>query len=284
MFLIAMHHGIQLTPNELPSIEGSDMLPAVLRALRKVGLKSKALHNCRWEKASALGTAYPALAIRKDGSWLILVHAITAADGTQRAAIVDPCAEQNGIQFWTPETFVDGWDGALVLCKRVQRPDDEGQPFGLRWFLPEIVAPAPVPARRRGGGDAVQLIGFAIPLLFQVLIDKVMTHPVVPDALCRGAAVFVLLAVFDGFFGYTRQRLMLLATNKIDARLARAPSPPARVCRFLLRRRTTAGVLARHMQQTEKLRHFLTGRLFQTMLDAARCRCCWCCCCSTAAS
>jgi ATP-binding cassette subfamily B protein len=30
---------------------------------------------------------------------------------------------------------------------------------------------------------------------------------------------------------------------------------------------TTAGVLTRHMQQTEKLRHFLTGRLFQTLLD-----------------
>jgi ATP-binding cassette, subfamily B, bacterial HlyB/CyaB len=30
-----------------------------------------------------------------------------------------------------------------------------------------------------------------------------------------------------------------------------------------------AGVLTRHMQQTEKLRQFLTGRLFQTFLDAA---------------
>ena len=32
---------------------------------------------------------------------------------------------------------------------------------------------------------------------------------------------------------------------------------------------SAAGVLARHMQQTEKIRQFLTGRLFQTLLDAA---------------
>ena len=31
---------------------------------------------------------------------------------------------------------------------------------------------------------------------------------------------------------------------------------------------TTAGVITRHMQQVEKIRSFLTGRLFFTLLDA----------------
>jgi subfamily B ATP-binding cassette protein HlyB/CyaB len=81
--------------------------------------------------------------------------------------------------------------------------------------------------------------------------------------------VFVLLTLFDGVFGYVRQQCMLLASNKIDARLG------ARTFRHLLSlplsffESHAAGVLVRHMQQTEKLRHFLTGRLFQVMLDAA---------------
>ncbi|GGC61077.1 hypothetical protein GCM10011504_44130 [Siccirubricoccus deserti] len=91
--------------------------------------------------------------------------------------------------------------------------------------------------------------------MFQVLIDKVVTHHAY-RTLYVVAGNFELLTLFDGCFGHLRQRLMLLATNKIDARLG------ARTFRYLL------GL--RHMQQAEKLRHFLTGRLFQTMLDATQ--------------
>ena len=142
------------------------------------------------------------------------------------------------------------------------------QPFGLRWFLPEIIR-----QRHFFRGVAIaailsSLIGFGTPLLFQVLIDKVITHQSY-QTLYTVTLVFVLLTAFDGCFGYIRQRLMLLATNKIDARLG------ARTFAHLLGlplhffESHAAGVLVRHMQQTEKLRHFLTGRLFQTMLDAA---------------
>jgi ATP-binding cassette subfamily B protein len=268
MFLVAMHHGLHLAPDELPAIEGPDMLPAVLRSMRKLGLHGKVMQNCSWEKLGALGTAYPAMAIRRDGSWVILVHVIPAGDGTRRAAILDPAEEPRGMQLWTQEAFAEHWAGTLVLCKRVYALQDESQPFGLRWFLPEIIR-----QRRFFRGVAIaailsSLIGFATPLMFQVLIDKVVTHHSY-QTLYVVAATFVLLTVFDGCFGYLRQRLMLLATNKIDARLG------ARTFSHLLGlplhffESHAAGVLVRHMQQTEKLRHFLTGRLFQTMLDAA---------------
>ena len=268
MFLVAMHHGLQLAPEELPAIEGSDMVPSVLRSMRKLGLHGKVLRHCSWEKAGALGTAYPAMAIRKDGSWVILVHVIPGGDGTRIAAIVDPVVEQDGVQLCTRADFVESWAGTLVLCKRAHASTDENQPFGLRWFLPEIIR-----QRRFFRGVAVaailsSLIGFATPLLFQVLIDKVIAHQSY-QTLYTVVAVFVLLTAFDGCFSYIRQRLMLLATNKIDARLG------ARTFQHLLGlplhffESNAAGVLVRHMQQTEKLRHFLTGRLFQTMLDAA---------------
>jgi ATP-binding cassette subfamily B protein len=57
-------------------------------------------------------------------------------------------------------------------------------------------------------------------------------------------------------------------TNKVDAAIG------ARVFAKMLSlpvpffEQIPAGVLARHLQQTEKLRQFLTGRLFQTALDA----------------
>jgi ATP-binding cassette, subfamily B, bacterial HlyB/CyaB len=167
------------------------------------------------------------------------------------------------------ERFLAEWDGTLILCRKpAPALTEEDQPFGLRWFLPEILR-----HRRFFAGVALaavlsNLIGFAIPLLFQVLIDKVVPHQSTQTLLVV-VLVFVLLVLFDGFFGYARQRLMLLASNKIDARLV------SRTFRHLLGlplaffEGNAAGVLTRHMQQTEKLRHFLTGRLFQTLLDAA---------------
>ncbi|WP_419897174.1 peptidase domain-containing ABC transporter [Roseomonas sp. USHLN139] len=268
VFLLAMHHGQHLTPAELPVPARGDMTGAVLRSLKGAGLAGKALSRCDWDKAGSLGSAYPALATRRDGSWFILVHLVAAADGSKLAAILDPRDEAAGVQLVGREAFLAEWSGRLVVAKRANKVTDENQRFGLRWFLPEIIR-----HRRLFQGVAIaaimaNLISFAIPLLFQVLIDKVITHHSY-QTLTVVVAVFVLLTVFDGIFSYARQRLMLLASNKIDARLS------SRTFRHLLGlplhffESNSAGVLARHLQQTEKLRHFLTGRLFQTLLDAA---------------
>src|SRR3712207_693182 len=117
LFLVAMHHGLQLAPEELPAIEGPDMLRPVLGAMRKAGLKTRVLRDCGWEKAAGLGTAYPALAPRRDGSWVILVHVVPGPDGNQMAAVLDPATEVAGVQLVPREQFLQGWGGTLVLCR-----------------------------------------------------------------------------------------------------------------------------------------------------------------------
>ena len=104
------------------------------------------------------------------------------------------------------------------------------------------------------------VIALATPLMFQILIDKVITHRSY-QTLYSLMLIFGVLTMFDGVFSYTRQYLMLFITSKIDGRLA------SRTFRHLLSlplfffERTTAGVLARHMQQTEAIRQFLTRTL-----------------------
>jgi ATP-binding cassette subfamily B protein len=81
--------------------------------------------------------------------------------------------------------------------------------------------------------------------------------------------VFATVTSFDALFLYARQRLMLLLTNKVDARLAVRTFEKLLSLPMPFFEHQPAGVLVRHMQQTEKLRHFLTGRLFQCALDSA---------------
>ena len=74
------------------------------------------------------------------------------------------------------------------------------------------------------------VISFATPLLFNVMIDKVVPHHSYQTLLAVSLA-FAVMVLFDGVFGYVRQSLTLLASNKIDARLAgayvRASAEPA---------------------------------------------------------
>ncbi|HVI37704.1 MAG TPA: peptidase domain-containing ABC transporter, partial [Gaiellales bacterium] len=195
---------------------------------------------------------------------------IGPADGPEGPGlmVLDPAAECAGVALVPRAEFLRLWDGTLVLCRRAHPLLAEDQPFGLRWFVPEIVRHGRYFRDVATAAVASNAIGLCTPLLYHVIIDKVVPHRSY-QTLAAVVVVFVLLTVFDGLFGYVRQRMMLLATNKIDARLV------SRTFRHLLGlpmpffEASAAGVLARHMQQTEKLRQFLTGRLFQTLLDAA---------------
>ncbi|WP_408904149.1 peptidase domain-containing ABC transporter [Pseudoroseomonas cervicalis] len=263
-----MHHGRKLAAEDMPQPVAGDMSRALLQGLRKVGLEGRVLARCRFDKAAGLGTAYPALVRRPDGSWFILINMVPAAEGGLLVALLDPRAEQEGVTLVSRERFEAQWDGTLLLCRPSRGLTEENQPFGFRWFIPEILRHRSLFQGVAMAAIMANLISFAIPLLFQVLIDKVIAHHSY-RSLGAIVAIFLLLVLFDGIFGYARQRLMLLASNKIDARLS------SRTFRHLLGlplhffESNTAGVLARHLQQTEKLRHFLTGRLFQTLLDAA---------------
>ena len=267
-FLLVAHHGVSLAPEQLPALAEDDMVPPVREALNRAGLRSRTIGPCSWAKAMSLGSAYPVLAVMRSGHWVILIQGVPGDGGETAAAVLDPRREAEGVQIVSRAAFEAEWSGVLLLARRAPRITDERQPFGLRWFVPDLIR-----QRRLLGGVIcaaliANLIGFAIPLLMQVLIDRVIAHQAW-NTLVVVTAIFVLLATFDAAFSYVRQRLMLVAGGKIDARLG------ARVFGHMLSlplsvfETTAAGVMARNIQQTEKLRHFLTGRLLQTMLDAA---------------
>ena len=268
LFLVAMHHGIYLTPEDLSTVNDTDPLTSGLRLLMRIGLKTKALRNRRWEHASTLGTAYPALVLKKNGQWMILVKIVPGPDGETQPAVIDPTANGGGIALMSRADFLEAWNGTLILCARSRRLIAASQPFGLRWFLPDILKNAAYFRSVATAAIMSNAISFSIPLMFQVLIDKVITHHSY-QTLYSIIAIFLVLTLFDGVFGYVRQRLMLLTSNKIDASLASRTFAHLLGLPLHFFESNPVGVLNRHMQQTERIRHFLTGRLFQTLLDAA---------------
>ncbi len=267
VFLLAAHHGVHLAPEALPALVEGDMAGPVQQALDRAGFRTRVLQGGGWRRLVGLGSAVPALAVMRDGRWVILVHAGDAG-GSEAAAILDPAREAEGMRLVPREQFLADWSGMLVLARHAPRVSDENQPFGLRWFLPEILRHRGLFAGVAAAAVIANLIGFATPLLLQVLIDRVISHEAW-NTLAVVVSVLVLLAAFDAAFLYVRTRLMMIAGGKVDARLGSRAFGHLMSLPLSVFETNAAGVLARHMQQTEKLRAFLTGRLFQTLLDAA---------------
>ena len=164
------------------------------------------------------------------------------------------------------EKFCALWDGNVVFLKRSHSLTDLNQPFSLRWFLPEILKQKAAFRDVIIAVMAMNLLALASPMFFQVVIDKVLVHQSVTTLWVLAAGVVIAL-IFDAIFGYLRQMLLLVATNKIDMRITRRAFGHLLSLSIDYFESTSAGVITRHMQQLESIRNFLTGRIFFTILD-----------------
>jgi len=267
---IAQHHGLQINPERLIDENAlraeEPTTGALLRIASEIGLKAKA-DKITWQRLMAQGGVFPLMAKLDNGNMIIVVGVKTAENGgEEQAAVLNPAAANAQVVLVPRSDFEKHWFGDVVFVKRQHKFTDPNQPFGLRWFIPEILKQKAAFRDIFIAAIAMQLLALASPIFFQLVIDKVLTHQSVTTLQVLGVGI-VMALVFDSTFGFLRQTLTLAASNKIDMRLTR------RVFSHLLSlpidffETTSAGVVTRHMQQLEKIRSFLTGRLFMTGLD-----------------
>jgi ATP-binding cassette subfamily B protein len=266
---IAQHHGLQVNPERLIddyALRGEEPAGArLLRIASEIGLKAKQSH-LSWDSLLAQGGVFPLIARLDNGNAVIVVGA-RADDADGKVAILDPLEEAAGVMLLTREQFCTRWHGDIVFIKRQHALTDPNQPFSLRWFIPEILKQKAAFRDIAIAAFAMHFLALASPIFFQLVIDKVLMHQSAATLSVLAVGIVAALA-FDGIFNYLRQLLTLAATNKIDMRLTRRTFGHLLSLPIDYFETTSAGVIARHMQQLEKIRGFLTGRLFFTALDA----------------
>ena len=264
---IAQHHGLQINPERLineyalGAQEPGNLL--LLRMAADIGLKAK-VEQLSWKGLMAQGGVFPLIACMNDGTAMIVVG--MRADAGGRIALLDPSAAQAVVVLEDETSFCARWAGQVILVKREHKITDPDQRFGFTWFIPEILKQKAAFRDIFIAALAMHFLSLASPIFFQLVIDKVLTHQS-ETTLWVLAAGIVLALAFDSIFGYLRQMLTLAATNKIDMRLTRRTFAHLLSLPIDYFETTTAGVVTRHMQQLEKIRNFLTGRMFFTALD-----------------
>ncbi len=226
----------------------------VLRAaMRQTGVRAKCVKNQRGRLSSH---PLPALADGPEG-WFII--GALSADGV----VIQRPGQQ--IEQISREALDSLWSGNIIVLT-VRESTLSNRSFGFNWFVPQIVR------YRRLIGEvllmtfALNLLGLAGPLLFQNVIDKVLSHHTM-STLTVLSVGFVAVSCWEVAFGWLRTRLFSETTQKIDVELG------ARIFRHLLSlplsyfENRRVGDTVTRVRQIEPVREFLTNASLSVLVD-----------------
>lgn len=231
------------------------------------GMKAKKT-TLSWKVLPSLGEAFPVIAEKKDGKFVILCG-LRKFEDQEQIAIIDPTVEKKPAEnfiFWNKEDYEKNSTGKAFFIKRIYSMLDENQPFGLKWFIPEFLKLKGLFWQIAIAVFIITLIALITPLFFQIVVDKVLAHESYTTLNVLGIGIIIALG-FNALIEYLRDYLLLFATNKIDIRTATKTFKHLMNLPIDFFEKMSSGVLIKHMQQSEKIRGFLSGNLFFTILE-----------------
>ncbi|MFN5707350.1 MAG: peptidase domain-containing ABC transporter [Planctomycetota bacterium] len=272
--LIGRHHGLDVSADRLIhdySLENEEPdQRRLLRMARDAGLKVRP-GKLTWKHLEKMQQVFPVMAKLNNGNYVIIVglRRKELEDGTilNQVAIFDPLADRPDFIFLERDDFERSWKGEVILAKRTFTVLDQDQPFSLSWFIPEMWKQRSAFVDVAIAVFFIHLISLVVPLYFQIVIDKVLVNYALSTLQVITVGICLAL-LFDAILGFLRGFLLLHATSKIDVRVSTRTFQHMLALPMTFFEHISAGVLAKHMQQTSKIREFLTGSLFTTLLDA----------------
>jgi ATP-binding cassette subfamily B protein len=267
---VARHMGLDWSLTRLLHLYGKEKEQdgrELARIARTEGMKA-ALHKSNWKEISASQKLTPFLVHLNTGAWFVVVKVGDGArkDGEpEQIVLFNPLVPEANLFAIPKDKFLSHWTGEVLLLKRVFKKG-EAQPFGLSWFKPEFWRQRGLLANIIGAAIAMHVLALAVPIFFQIVIDRVLIYLSVSTLVVIGIGVVVAI-VFDALFNGLRSYFILTTASRIDIRLSQT------TFRHLMRLpisffdHARTGVVTKHMQQGQQIREFLTGRLLGTLLD-----------------
>ena len=236
-------------------------VPEMLRAANPLGLRAR-LVKPTLQRLGAM--PLPAIAKDREGAYFIIGRFGLGDDGVvQRLIIQRPGERPTPVSI---DDFAAVWDGSLVLLARKFTFGDPARPFGISWFFDAIFRYRRILGEVLLVSFALQLLGLATPLFFQVIVDKVLVHHGMSTLNVVAIGLGLALS-FEVVLGGLRSYVFSHTTTRIDVELG------ARLFNHLLRLplgyfgvRRVGDSVAR-VRELENIRQFLTGSTLTLVLD-----------------
>lgn len=213
---------------------------------------------------AALKTTHlPVLAQCKDKRWMIV-------GGVQGDDLVIQIAGQSSPQKIALTEYEKLATGQWIMSKRTTSAASQNQPesnkFGVGWFWNSIKKYKTLMGEILLASFFVQIIGLVTPMIFQVVIDKVLTNRTL-STLDVMVIALLGVSIFEVLLGAMRHYLFSHTTNRMDVELG------AKLFKHLLQlplsyfeSRRSGDTVAR-VRELENVRNFMTGQALTSWLD-----------------
>ena len=265
--MVASHRGLETSFERIVHdhvLQEEPTVPELLRIARSIGMRAKAA-RLKWSDLGKLGPALPALVRLRNGNFMLLVG-VKLAEATPTVILQDPLAGGAGVMVFDEYRFTQAWSGEVIFLKRDYRQSDADRPFNFGWFVPEITRQWRLFRDVAICALLLSVLSLGTPIFTQLVIDRVLIHHSINTLFVLFSGVLIVIA-FDVAFSFLRRYLILHASNKLDSRInVHTFSKLLRLPMGFFEHSST-GVLTKNMLQAEKIRSFLTGQLFTTVLD-----------------
>ena len=267
--IVARHRGIHLSPAQLRREHrlgsGEPSLQQLLDIARASGMRAAAT-RLKFRDLMSLGAALPAILLLKNGTAMALLRCEPQAQPPQ-VVLHDPTAGEGALLTLDGHRLGLGWVGDVILIKRDYRLRDEDQSFGLGLILSQLLRDRHIARDIAVAAITLSILALGPIMFWRILIDRVLYYRSF-DTLAVMCAAMAVLIIFETVFGYMRRLLVLHVTARIDAKLSTYMFNKVLSLPLDFFERSSNGVIARDMNEIFRIRNFLTGQLFGTLLDS----------------
>jgi subfamily B ATP-binding cassette protein HlyB/CyaB len=269
--IVARHRGVHLSREQLirdHQIKAGDAsVTETVRVAQASGLRASAT-RLRWDDLFNMGAALPAILLLRNGAAMVLLRTEAKLPGWPPVVILrDPSSHEETPLVLDEARLAAAWAGEVILVKRDYRLRDEDRPFGMAWVAGQLLRDRRV---ARDLGIAAVLLGVLAvsPVLFwRVMIDRVMYYGSM-STFAMICVAFAVLLVFETIFGHLRRYLVLFVTIRVDMKIWSHMFNKMLNLPIDFFERTPTGVIIHDMYEIYRVRAFLTGQLFGTLLDS----------------
>ena len=269
LVIVARQHGLHLTASQLIHdnvLTGSEVSIAdLIKCATKAGLSAK-LVNLDWDGLRHLKKALPAIVKLKNGASMVLLR-LEGDDDDVRVVLQDPNASDDALLVIDQLRFESAWAGDVLLVKRDYDIADETQPFSIGLITALLFRERRVVRDLLICAIALGFLGLAPIMFWRLLSDKVIFYKAYSTFTVVCLAMLLAVA-FEAAFYYLRQTLIHFLTTKVDVKLSTYVFEKVLNLPIDFFEKTPVGIISRDIQEIFKIRTFLVGQLFGTVLDS----------------
>lgn len=269
LVIVARYRGLHLSIPELMRDHrlepGEPSIEKLLQIARRCGLRAMAI-TLRWDDLMRMGTALPAILLLRNGNAMVLLDAAREARPAH-LAVQDPNAGEDALLKLDEARLAAAWSGEVILIKRDYRIHDEDQPFGIGYIAAQLLRDRRIARDIAVAAVALSLLALSPIIFWRLLIDRVLYYHSL-NTLAVLALGMLVLIIFESVFTYLRRYLVVQVTARADAKISTYIFDKVLDLPVDFFERTPTGIITRDINEVFRIRNFLTGQLFGTVLDA----------------